>query len=271
MTARTAAIGKALIDVVRRSVGVAEHVGDAVALCRLRNWVALMTAIDAEARGTCIRQHVRPSDAVVDPASIRTSSTPTATAAVDERDSTRYTFEVDWSLPEAWRIPPAVIAHTGWLWPDVTLAEAIRTTLELGPTLVAITLGAEGAIDSTRTASTAVPAPSASVVDTIEAGDTSMAGIKSAVARRVDGGTTIAQIRSGDAFDAHLSRSTSSPPPARRSRLGGLAPNHHGAPSSGCLPRLREKRASVDTRTVIAPAAAQSPRGSRELKQGTRK
>jgi fructokinase len=58
-----------------------------------------------------------------------------------------------------------------WLCPGARPVEAVRSLLELGPTLGLLTRGPTGALVVTRTAEVAVPAPRAKVVDTIGAGD----------------------------------------------------------------------------------------------------
>jgi fructokinase len=58
-----------------------------------------------------------------------------------------------------------------WLDPQRTPAAAARALLELGPAVVLLTRGADGAVAVTATADTPVRAPKVSVVDTIGAGD----------------------------------------------------------------------------------------------------
>ncbi|MDY0908825.1 carbohydrate kinase [Microbacterium sp. CFBP9034] len=64
-----------------------------------------------------------------------------------------------------------------WLYPALSAESAIVTVLELGPRLVVLTLGAEGAILATRTERVRIPAVSIDAVDTIGAGDTFMASL----------------------------------------------------------------------------------------------
>ncbi|MGX9348783.1 carbohydrate kinase family protein [Microbacterium sp. KNMS] len=64
-----------------------------------------------------------------------------------------------------------------WLWPNRAPEQVADMLLENGPSLVAITLGGEGAIAATRSARAAVAAPAVEVVDTVGAGDTFMAAL----------------------------------------------------------------------------------------------
>jgi fructokinase len=61
------------------------------------------------------------------------------------------------------------VAH---LYPGQTAAEAARAWLDLGPALVVLTRGADGALALSRSATVAVPAPVVQVADTVGAGDT---------------------------------------------------------------------------------------------------
>lgn len=58
-----------------------------------------------------------------------------------------------------------------WLQPGVSALAAARGLLELGPTLVLLTCGADGAVAITAAGDVRVPAPAVRVVDTIGAGD----------------------------------------------------------------------------------------------------
>lgn len=64
-----------------------------------------------------------------------------------------------------------------WLFPGLTLDAAIDAVLTLGPRVVAITRGGEGAIMATADHRMPIAAERASVVDTIGAGDTFMASL----------------------------------------------------------------------------------------------
>jgi fructokinase len=58
-----------------------------------------------------------------------------------------------------------------WLEPDRPPVDAVRTLLHQGPAVGLVTRGPSGAVVVTRAAEVAVPAPRATVVDTIGAGD----------------------------------------------------------------------------------------------------
>jgi fructokinase len=64
-----------------------------------------------------------------------------------------------------------------WLYPGVAHATVVDTILELGPQLVVVTLGAEGALGRTPRACAKVAAPNVTVVDTVGAGDAFSAGL----------------------------------------------------------------------------------------------
>jgi fructokinase len=64
-----------------------------------------------------------------------------------------------------------------WLYPDVSHDTVVETILELGPQLVVLTLGAEGALARTSAVSAKVAAPNVTVVDTVGAGDAFSAGL----------------------------------------------------------------------------------------------
>jgi fructokinase len=89
------------------------------------------------------------------------------------------------------RARPVIEAHVGrstvvkmsdedatWLYPDTPLDDVARYWLSLGPALVVVTLGAEGARAWTSGAGVTVPpAEGLPVVDTVGAGDALMAGL----------------------------------------------------------------------------------------------
>jgi len=62
-------------------------------------------------------------------------------------------------------------ADITWLFPTLSLPAAAAALLALGPKLVVVTLGADGALGVTANAEVRVPAPVVQVVDTIGAGD----------------------------------------------------------------------------------------------------
>lgn len=64
-----------------------------------------------------------------------------------------------------------------WLYPRLTPEETAQRILGLGPALVAVTLGAEGSLLSTRAAQVSVPSVPSAVVDTIGAGDSYMSAL----------------------------------------------------------------------------------------------
>jgi len=68
-----------------------------------------------------------------------------------------------------------------WLYPGVPVDDVIRRVLELGPRLVAITLGAKGAIVANADHLVRNAGESVDAVDTIGAGDTFMASLIAAV------------------------------------------------------------------------------------------
>ena len=68
-----------------------------------------------------------------------------------------------------------------WLYPGATLDQVIDRVLELGPRLVAITSGADGAIIAAPDQRARIPAVRVDVVDTIGAGDTFMSSLVSSV------------------------------------------------------------------------------------------
>ena len=68
-------------------------------------------------------------------------------------------------------------ADMEWLCPGVELESAARALLERGPSLVVVTLGADGAFGVCAGTEVRVPAPVVDVVDTIGAGDAFGAGL----------------------------------------------------------------------------------------------
>lgn len=69
-----------------------------------------------------------------------------------------------------------------WLYPGASPDAVVDAILALGPRLVAVTLGGEGAIIATSTERLTIPAEKVVVVDTIGAGDTFMASLIASVA-----------------------------------------------------------------------------------------
>jgi len=68
-----------------------------------------------------------------------------------------------------------------WLFPGTAPEDVVRRWLRLGPALVVVTLGAAGAYAAARGAAVHIPAPPTTVVDTIGAGDSFMAGLLAAL------------------------------------------------------------------------------------------
>ncbi|HVS07629.1 MAG TPA: carbohydrate kinase [Candidatus Dormibacteraeota bacterium] len=68
-------------------------------------------------------------------------------------------------------------ADMAWLYPEVELVSAARALLAHGPSLVVVTLGADGAFGVCAGTEVRVPAPMVDVVDTIGAGDAFGAGL----------------------------------------------------------------------------------------------
>lgn len=68
-----------------------------------------------------------------------------------------------------------------WLYPGQEPADVARRWLALGPALVVVTRGAQGALGVTAAATVSVPARPVEVVDTVGAGDSFMAGLLAAL------------------------------------------------------------------------------------------
>lgn len=64
-----------------------------------------------------------------------------------------------------------------WLYPRLSLEDISKRILELGAGLVAVTMGAEGSVLTTRSTRVAVPSVRSAVVDTIGAGDSYMSAL----------------------------------------------------------------------------------------------
>lgn len=71
-----------------------------------------------------------------------------------------------------------------WIYPELELAEILERVLGLGPRLVAITLGALGAVAASREGQARVPAVPVDVVDTVGAGDSFGAALLAALVER---------------------------------------------------------------------------------------
>jgi fructokinase len=118
-----------------------------------------------------------------------------------------------------------------WLFPGTAPADVARRWLRRGPAMVVVTLGEGGAYAATQGAVVQIPAPLTTVVDTIGAGDSFMAGLLAALADAdLLGRERIDRLRALDEpalrrlveFAAHCASITVSRPgadPPRRDRL----------------------------------------------------
>ncbi|MET3936623.1 carbohydrate kinase [Arthrobacter sp. OAP107] len=70
-----------------------------------------------------------------------------------------------------------------WLYPYRTLEESMAAWLDLGPSLVALTRGADGPVLMTRQGRVELPGKPIAVADTVGAGDSFMAGLISGLAQ----------------------------------------------------------------------------------------
>lgn len=89
-----------------------------------------------------------------------------------------------------------------WLYPGADLDESIGRILELGPALVAVTRGGEGAILATPRDRVVATPRRVEVVDTIGAGDSFMSALIAGLAELLDAGAPRVALRDGSAFDA---------------------------------------------------------------------
>jgi fructokinase len=248
VTAQALVIGEALIDIVERDGEVTgEHVGGsplnvAVGLARLGRDVDFLTHIGDDARGRRIVEHLHDSGVQLVAGSTNAARTPTARAALDEKGSARYEFDIEWELSGTPEAAPPLIAHTGsiaavlepgcrataalldayhlsatitfdpnirpaliddadaartridrlveradvikasdedlrWLDPNRSPKQIARSWLQLGPSVVAVTEGDQGAFAVCAAGSARVAARPAEVVDTVGAGDAFMTGL----------------------------------------------------------------------------------------------
>jgi fructokinase len=95
-------------------------------------------------------------------------------ALMPPHDQAVHIFETTASLATAVKMSDEDAA---WLYPDLTMDELIGTVFDMGPDLVAITMGSRGALVASRQAQVRVPAADVVAVDTIGAGDTFMASV----------------------------------------------------------------------------------------------
>jgi fructokinase len=68
-------------------------------------------------------------------------------------------------------------ADADWLYPDIAYETVVETILALGPRLVVLTLGSDGALARTRDAGARIASRHVDVVDTVGAGDAFGAGL----------------------------------------------------------------------------------------------
>jgi fructokinase len=71
-----------------------------------------------------------------------------------------------------------------WIYPELERAEIVERVLDLGPRLVAITMGTLGAVAASREGQAHVPAVPITVVDTVGAGDVFGAALLAALVER---------------------------------------------------------------------------------------
>lgn len=89
-----------------------------------------------------------------------------------------------------------------WLYPDADATDVAQTWLALGPTLVVVTRGGDGADVLSAAGRIWVPAPRTQVADTIGAGDSFMSGLLAALSDRgLLGGERRAALRELSASD----------------------------------------------------------------------
>lgn len=90
----------------------------------------------------------------------------------------------------------------GWLYPRDDLEGAVDRILALGPALVAVTRGGDGALLAAREHRREVPGVRVEVADTIGAGDSFMSALIDQLAGLLDEGVTPESLRDGHAFDS---------------------------------------------------------------------
>ncbi len=95
-------------------------------------------------------------------------------ALMPSRGEARRIFEAIASIVTALKMSDEDAA---WLYPDLGQDAVIDAVLSLGPKLVAVTRGGEGAVMATQDHLVEIPAPAVNVVDTVGAGDTFMAAL----------------------------------------------------------------------------------------------
>jgi fructokinase len=119
-----------------------------------------------------------------------TASRPSATISFDPNVRPQLMGSADASRPRIERlvaladIVKASDEDLAWLYPDVDVTEIIDRWLALGPALVVVTRGGEGADAGSAAGRIRVAAPPTAVADTIGAGDSFMAGLLVALSDR---------------------------------------------------------------------------------------
>jgi fructokinase len=88
-----------------------------------------------------------------------------------------------------------------WLYPGAGVDGAIDRILALGPVLVAVTRGGDGAVIATAADRVRVPGRAVEVVDTIGAGDSFMSALLHGLAGLLDEGTAPDALRDASALD----------------------------------------------------------------------
>lgn len=131
------------MDVVNTPDGATEHPGGsplniAFGLARLGDSVNLVTALGGDRRGQAITEHLESAGVHIEPSSIRAEPTSTSLAALDTSGRATYSFDIRWSLPDGWRLPPAEIVHTGSLGAFVEPggSSVVKLLQDLGPDTV---------------------------------------------------------------------------------------------------------------------------------------
>jgi fructokinase len=83
-------------------------------------------------------------------------------------------------------------SDAAWIYPELEQADILERVLDLGPRLVAITMGTLGAVAASREGQAFVPAVPVTVVDTVGAGDSFGAALVAALVERdaLEPGTT---------------------------------------------------------------------------------
>ncbi len=89
-----------------------------------------------------------------------------------------------------------------WLYPGASADDAIDRILALGPALVVVTRGGDGAILATAAERMSVAGAPVVVADTIGAGDSFMSALICRLAAMLDEGIASEALRDGSAFDA---------------------------------------------------------------------